>query len=110
MNYFLEKTVKIQKHIDLDSHKSLFKILQKSNPNTLPNEPLSIIARNGVYIELDLVGMLIIEMILKRNKVEKISENLSLLFEESKANIQKDVIEFLEELKEKGYIIKQCLS
>ncbi|WP_146097238.1 PqqD family peptide modification chaperone [Enterococcus faecium] len=38
------------------------------------------------------------------------SENLSLLFEESKANIQKDVIEFLEELKEKGYIIKQCLS
>ena len=103
MNYFLEKTVKIQKHIDLDSHKSLFKILQKSNPNTLPNEPLSIIARNGV-------GTLIIEMILKRNKVEKISENLSLLFEESKANIQKDVIEFLEELKEKGYIIKQCLS
>ncbi|MCB5954401.1 PqqD family protein [Enterococcus sp. CWB-B31] len=115
MEYVLERSVKMQHHIELPKNKDLLSNLTLNSENIHPDifnhkEVISMIAKNGVYMEINLIGTLILDMIIKDKNINEITSEISNLFNEKEKIIENDVLLFLEDLVNKGYLVKLCLN
>lgn len=112
MEYFLEKTVKFQRHIGLTNKGSLLSYLKEEQIDSdilKIDQTISVISKNGIYIELNLAGTLMLEGTIKGKNINEIANDLSEIFDEEIATIENDTKAFLDTLTEKGYMIKLCL-